>query len=127
MADAFVLPSQLQGFAGLIADADSHEMMPLQEWTQYFGSEVQPLEDAWQARGETADFDKNHPNVASYRGDTAPIDADVVNIKGCLAPAAVLPERRLAAMDAMGIDRQLIFPGGVGLHAAILLTRQNDP
>lgn len=116
-----VVPSGLQQLAGQIVDIDSHEMMPVQEWTAYFGPDVAPLVDAWTSTGEVAGpMDKNHPNDPTYEGDIKPIDEEIINIKGVTAPGAVLTSRRLDVMDKMGISRQLMFPGSVGLYGTIL-------
>lgn len=122
---AFALPTELQHLAGRIQDVDSHEMMPIQEWTAQFGSEVEPLADAWR-NGLTCDEDINHPNVPDFAGDVTPIDEQVVNVKGSRAPGAVSAERRLQVMDAMGIERQLMFPGSIGLYGTTLLMNVHD-
>ena len=126
MSEAIALPAELKQFAGRIMDVDTHEMMPLQEWVTHFGEDVRPLVEAWERNGETAATDKNHPNVPEYRGDSHQISKDIGDFKGCLAPGAVLPERRTEVMDAMGVRRQLMFYGGVGMYGSMLLAHEND-
>ncbi|MGE2735661.1 amidohydrolase family protein [Mycolicibacterium vaccae] len=121
------LPSDLAHLEGKILDVDSHEMMPLQVWEETFGPEVAPLAEAWRANGETAETDKNHPNVPGYEGDLAPIDEDVLIVKGSTAPGAADYERRIQVMDAMGVRSQLMFPGSVGLYGTVLRVNHDDP
>lgn len=126
MTTAYALPAELQHLAGKVVDVDSHEMMEIHEWVPEFGPDVQPLVDEWLNNGHTAETDKNHPHVPGYTGDDQPITSDVVNQKGCWAPGAYDSDRRLEVMDAMGVARQLMFPGGVGLYSTILHARAHD-
>ena len=117
------LPDELKGFAGRILDADSHEMMPAQQWKKEFGPLVADLADAFLSQDETNLQNGNHPNVPDFAGDVRPIDAESIWLeKGCAAPGAVDPARRLQVMDAMGISQQLLFPTGVGMFGVILAT-----
>lgn len=122
-----LLPEGLARLSGRILDVDSHEMMPLQVWEDTFGLEVKPLADAWLQGGETADTDKNHPNVPEFEGDNVPVDKEVLISKGSLAPGAVDYERRIEVMDAMGVGAQLMFPGSVGLYGTVLRVNHDDP
>ncbi|KXW65488.1 hypothetical protein MPHL43072_02180 [Mycolicibacterium phlei DSM 43072] len=101
-------------------------MMPLQVWEETFGPEVRPLVEAWRNNGETAETDKNHPNVPDYAGDVAPIDEEVLIVKGSTAPGAADYERRLQVMDAMGVRAQLMFPGSIGLYGTVLRANHDD-
>lgn len=128
---------ELKPFAGKIMDTDSHEMLPIQSWTEAFGPEMVPVVDwisrDWLSpelgvgsattisRGKSDKDDLNHPNYPGFEGDIMPIDADVVNVKGSRAPGAVDPRRRLEMMDATGIQRQLIFPGVAGKLSRLAL------
>lgn len=121
------LPDQLKPFAGRIVDVDAHEMMPLQEWEKCFGPEIRALCDAWSAKGETDDTHANHPNIPDYEGDVGVIDANIVNVKGSRkAPGTGDPARRLQVLDAMGIGRQLMFPGSAGLYGIQLVINHRD-
>lgn len=124
---ARALPGQLEHLAGRIIDVDSHEMMPLQQWESVFGPDAAPLAQAWRANGVTIDEDINHPNVPDFAGDVAEIDDQIMRVKGSRAPGAVSPERRLEVMDVMGIERQLMFPGSIGLYGTTLLMNAHDP
>jgi hypothetical protein len=102
-------------------DVDSHEMIPLQQWPRLFGEDVRELAEVCQASSATDEKDKNSSNIPDFPGDIASITADVVNMKGCKAPGAVDFKRRLDVMDAMGVERQLMFPTSVGIWAVVLL------
>jgi predicted TIM-barrel fold metal-dependent hydrolase len=121
MLNAIALPKELNSLAGRITDVDSHEMIPLQRWVDYFGEDVRELADAYRDGSVTEASDKNSSNVPDFAGDVAEITAAVVNLKGCKAPGAVDLRRRLQVMDAMGVGRQLMFPTSVGLWAVMLL------
>lgn len=122
-----VLPPELHSLAGQINDVDSHEMMPVQEWIAHFGPDVKPLADAWMSTGGVAGpMDRNHPNVPDWSGDVMPISDDIIDVKGSVAPGAVLTTRRLEVMDKMGIGKQLMFPGSVGLYGTILRVSAHD-
>lgn len=126
MLDPVALPEDLRALAGRIVDTDTHEMIPAQYWVELFGPEVQELADAWTRSSITDVEDKNSSNVPDYVNDNAPIDADIINVKGAKAPGAFDLDRRLDVMDAMGIASQLMFPTSVGLWAAILLCGAQD-
>jgi predicted TIM-barrel fold metal-dependent hydrolase len=109
------LPAELRPYLGRITDIDSHEFMPAQEFVKHFGPEVQPLVDYFVKFGETEAQNVNTLSIPNFPGDVSPVTDDIVNVKGPRAPGAVLPQRRLDVMDAMGVGRQLLFPSGVGL------------
>ena len=120
------VPAPLRHFAGRIADVDSHEMMPLQEWTRALGPEFAAYADAWIAGGEDEASNRNHPHVPGYPGDIEAIGADIGDIKGCRAPGAADMTRRTAVMDAMGISRQLMFAGTPGFQGLMLQLNGHD-
>lgn len=128
MAEAIALPPQLKQFSGKIIDCDAHEMLPAQTWVETFGEEVRELADLF-VNHETSDaIDKNHPNVPNFQGDVAEITSDAPNMKGSRAPGATDLDRRIEVMDAMGIDRQFLFPTSVGLWATLLIMQNKyDP
>jgi len=113
LAEPIVVPPELRHLAGRIVDADTHEMMPLQEWTRHFGDEYQSLVDAWIEGGETDADNINHPNLRDYQGDTVPVGPDLLKLKGSRAPGATDLKRRLEVMNAMGVSQQLMFPTAV--------------
>jgi predicted TIM-barrel fold metal-dependent hydrolase len=122
--DAIAVPPPLQRLSGRILDLDSHEMMPAQEWVRHFGPEVAGFAAA---TAETDPEDKNSLGVPGYPGDLAPIGPDIGAVKGPGAPGATDPSRRLEVMDAMGVRRQLMFPGGIGLFGFFMLLGKRWP
>lgn len=115
------LPEGLLQYAGRICDLDSHEMLPAQAWVETYGTVATELADVFLTQQETDEFNKNHPNVPDFAGDTRPVDpASVWLQKGCKAPGAMDIARRLEVMDAMGVGRQLMFPTGLGLFGLVL-------
>jgi hypothetical protein len=119
------LPEGLRRFAGRIIDVDTHEMMPLQAWVPTFGPDIQPLVDSWLAHGQSELNNLNHPNVPGYPGDVMGIDPCVYDVKGSRAPGATNPLRRLDVMDALGVNRQLMFPGVSGYAMLLALLADN--
>ena len=84
---------------GRINDLDSHLQVPISRWGEVFG-------DA------TARFGERFAGIALFDATDEPelTVESVWRTKGTAAPGASTPEGRLAAMDVMGIERQLIFP-----------------
>lgn len=98
-------------------DVDSHEMVPFHFWGEEFGDVGDFLGKLdMKASGELrAGNSMLRPDIS---GDVTPINHDTVwNIKGPGAPSAIDLSRRPAVMEAMGIERQLVFPtfGLIGL------------
>jgi predicted TIM-barrel fold metal-dependent hydrolase len=114
------LPRDLQPLAGRIVDADTHEMIPAQQWLDVFGKKLQPMFDYYMALNETIEQNPNNPNVPDWAGDVRPIDREVLTLKGSRAPGASDASRRVAVMDRMGVSRQLIFSTAIGLLAVPL-------
>ncbi len=114
------MPPALRNFAGRITDADSHESIPAQFWVEEFGSLTKPLVDWLKGR--------NFNSSAPVDADDVEITADTVwNVKGPRAPGAIDFRRRLHVLDHMGVDTQIIFPGGVGGFGSILFGHHDDP
>ena len=84
---------------GRILDLDSHLQVPISRWGEVFGE-------------ATSRFGKRFAGIPLFDATDEPelTTESVWNTKGTAAPGASNPESRLAAMDVMGIDRQLIFP-----------------
>lgn len=82
-----------------ILDLDSHLQVPISRWGEVFG-EV------------TARFGKRFAGIPLFDATDEPdlTTESVWNTKGTATPGASNPESRLAAMDVISIDRQLIFP-----------------
>jgi hypothetical protein len=84
---------------GRINDLDSHLQVPVSRWGEVFGE-------------ATARFGRQFAGIDLFDATDEPeLTTDSVwTTKGTAAPGASTPEGRLAAMDVMGIERQLIFP-----------------
>jgi len=93
------MATELKAVHGRINDLDSHLQVPISRWAEVFGE-------------ATARFGKRFAGIALFDAiDEPELTTDSVwTTKGTAAPGASTPEGRLAAMDVMGIDRQLIFP-----------------
>jgi predicted TIM-barrel fold metal-dependent hydrolase len=93
------MATELKAVHGRINDLDSHLQVPISRWGEVFG-------DA------TARFGERFAGIALFDATEEPeLSAESVwKTKGTAAPGASTPEGRLAAMDVMGIERQLIFP-----------------
>ena len=81
---------------GRINDLDSHLQVPISRWGEVFG-------DA------TARFGERFSGISLFDATDEPelTTESVWKTKGTAAPGASTPEGRLAAMDVMGIQRQL--------------------
>jgi predicted TIM-barrel fold metal-dependent hydrolase len=84
---------------GRINDLDSHLQVPVSRWGEVFGEATARLGAQW----------IGHP-FFDATGETERTAQSVWSAKGTAAPGACTPEGRLATMDVMGIERQLIFP-----------------
>lgn len=113
---------QVTDLLGSINDADSHEMIPAKLWPQYFGDIGAALTAFWDS--------VQQGGVALVASD---VDADEIEITSesvwehvgwetepPRAPGAIDMHRRLEVLDAMGVNRQLVFPG-FGLMGVCLL------
>ncbi len=102
-------------------DADTHEMVPFHFWAQEFGEEVAAVLQPFGTSHRFTDNGLNsivRPDVAA---DDVAITSDVVwSMKGAGAPAAFDMSRRVELMDAMGVDKALMFPsfGLMGIRMA---------
>lgn len=105
---------------GKIIDLDSHEMMPVQLWVEHFGEVVKPWADFMMAKpADKNEAGGNVQNLPDYSGE-AELSADTLWLeKGATAPGSSVMSKRLEVMDLMGVDKQLMFPTGVGLFGAI--------
>jgi hypothetical protein len=98
-------------------------MMPPQEWVPQFGPELRDVANAYIAA--SADF--GGMSDPDFPGDVMPVSADIASLKGPRAPGAVSPKRRLEAMDALGIESQLVFPSGLGILGFLLTIGKKLP
>lgn len=114
------IPLEIEGLAGRILDCDGHEQTPINHWAACFGSVVG---DYAEAISKTS-FQAAEPREA----DDVEIRPDTVwGVKYVSAPGAFDMRRRIEVLDFTGVRRQLMFPGGMGLGAVVLLTFADDP
>jgi predicted TIM-barrel fold metal-dependent hydrolase len=107
------LPRHVAPLAGRIVDADSHEMMPAQIWTETFGEVARPIAEMIMSMPVR---NKNTANIPGYTRDDAELtEATLWTTKGADSPGSVDMDRRLDVMDMMGIKSQLLFATSIGL------------
>lgn len=109
----------LEKLRGEVLDLDSHEMIPTTRYAQTFGKPaarlLEEFAEFWRDAAERYKGDPN--NLAVEMDDIMGVTPEVVwETKGPAAPGAIDMTRRPEVLDAMGIRRQLIFPG-FGLFA----------
>jgi predicted TIM-barrel fold metal-dependent hydrolase len=121
------VPKEMKRLIGRISDIDSHEMLPVQEWIKVFGEAIRPMAEYYIEHGESEADDKNTVNIPDYPGDITEIGENVLSIKGSRAPGAVDIARRVGVMDAMGIQRQLMFPSNPSVYASFLYRYADNP
>ena len=104
----------------LANDIDAHEMAPMHFWGPMFGPASGRIADLIE------DLAKNNFAGQLYSpdimGDAEPITTETVwQLRGNKAPGAMDMSRRVQVLDAMGIDRQLLF-STYGVMAQIMAT-----
>jgi predicted TIM-barrel fold metal-dependent hydrolase len=101
----------LEQLRGRISDVDSHEMMAASHWAEYYGAIGEILKVAVEPMYKMLANSKSDIYV-EVESDSQEITRDSVwNERGPAAPSAMDLRRRPEVMDAMGIQRELIFPG----------------
>ena len=106
-----------------VLDVDSHEMVPVELREAIFGAtELHAVGRKFKISERSRPNKNSMPDLA---GDVTPISYDSVwNMKGPYAPSAIDLSRRPEVLDAMGIDRQLVFPT-FGLMSLLMLLDPN--
>ncbi len=102
-------------------DVDSHEMVPCHMWEEWFGEDIAAVTQMLTNSPRAADNGLNTIARPDVVDDVAEITAASVWIaKGAAAPGAIDMGRRVEAMDAMAVERSLVFPsfGLVGIRLA---------
>ena len=91
--------STLAAVHGRINDLDSHLQVPVSRWGEVFGE-------------ATARFGERFADLPFFNDTDEPeaTTESVWTTKGTAAPGSSTPDGRLATMDIMGVDKQLIFP-----------------
>lgn len=98
-------------FRGRVVDCDSHENLPVTQWGETFGPAAGTLAEMYKAfAAASPDPQFNDWCREGVVDDTHATPETVRNIKGCSAPGAIDFSRRPAVLDAMGIDRQIVYP-----------------
>lgn len=93
-------------------DVDSHEMAPIQKWTELFGEEASEFVELCQHMEVANNSGANTMNRPDVKRDDMVIDDKTVwNERGAGAPGAFDLARRPKVMDVMGVERQLVYPG----------------
>lgn len=110
----------LKPVLGRIMDVDSHEVISTGQWVDEFGAIAAPMAKALL----TTSLLVNTPVTAD---DAAINFENVWQIKGPRAPGSGNMKRRLEVLDFTGVHRQLVFPGTLGLVAAYMYCRADDP
>lgn len=112
----------LDTVAGRILDADGHEWIPACLWDEAFGPETS-LFAAMFAGGSEGSHPGEFARVVGPDGDQAEISPETIwELKGSGAPGAIDMARRVKVLDALSIDKQLLFPSGPGLFGMMLAT-----
>jgi len=127
---------------GPVVDVDSHEMIPVYLWAENFGEEIMdriaPITPGMVAQfgaetiGPVSPPDEVVQASAAAGGLAAAADAELVEpdsiweLKGPTAPGAADMLRRTEILDAMGIDRQLVFPS-FALIGVVMATNDSAP
>ena len=102
-------------------DVDSHEMIPCHIWEAMFGDDVAPVIAMLNSSPRATNNGLNTIARPDVLVDDAEITTSAVwTAKGAAAPGAIDMDRRVEAMDAMGVERSLVFPsfGLVGIRLA---------
>ncbi len=117
MQSNLAIPDCLLTLAGRIMDADSHEYTPVNHWIEQFGEATRPFVEAHEH--------SKMPIRRFVAADDTPIDADTIwNTKSANAPGAFDFSRRIEVLDRTGINRQMVFPGSIGLYATSFYFRE---
>src|SRR5262245_6526302 len=103
--------AEIPAFLDRVLDGDSHEMAPVHLWPEVFGEEMERYVPVFSRMAILRDAGENAMVRDDIAGDLMPIPYDSVwNQKGPEAPSAIDLTRRADVLDAMDIDRQLVFP-----------------
>ncbi len=92
---------------GRLVDCDSHLYLTPDQFPAAMGPDFARR----YSRVEQTSFGQR--DVVAQGRDTVVDDANVWSVKGWDTPAAYDAESRLATLDLMGVDRQIIFPEGL--------------
>jgi predicted TIM-barrel fold metal-dependent hydrolase len=106
----------LEALQGRVMDVDSHEMMPVSQFEDYFGDRGRRFVEASEAMFKVILEARGPNNLFVDVEDTMEITPETVwTEKGPGAPSAIDFSRRPEVLDMMGVRRQLVYPGFGGL------------
>lgn len=119
---------QLNELRGRINDVDSHLLIPASRYPDILGPAGEDLARQFGQHSAAGFFFFDAPREAELTAE------NVWRVKGVRAPGAATPASRLAALDVMGIDRQIVFPDvpvcflawGADARAGEALRKYND-
>src|ERR1700728_4669630 len=116
-----LLPASIRPYAGKITDTDSHESIPASLWVEEFGEATAPYARFILTTSIASSGRMESGGGAAIVSDTLKInDENVWKVKGAAAPGAIDMKKRMEVLRFMQIDRQLIFPGGLGAGGMML-------
>jgi predicted TIM-barrel fold metal-dependent hydrolase len=118
VVDKYQVPALFAPYVGKINDLDAHEAIPVSHWREEFGSAVGDFVEAQMKLVFNPNADKDESEINAH---------NVWNLKMEQAPGAFDVQRRMKVIDFVGIDRQIIFPGGLGQQAIYLYNKADDP
>jgi predicted TIM-barrel fold metal-dependent hydrolase len=114
------IPQELLPLAGRMIDTDTHESLPINHWVERYGSVAQKFAEALTLSGL--------PVKETREADDTEINAETVwQKKRLAAPGAFDFKRRLDVMDLTGIDKQIVFPGAMGLMGLWFYSNAGNP
>jgi len=108
------MTAALENLRGRIGDVDAHEFIPIPRFPEFFGKLGQKFIENNQGLIKRLDgVPEGHPHRITLKvdDDVEITEQTVWQKKGIYAPGHADFDRRLAVMDAMGVRRQLVFPG----------------
>ncbi|HZU74163.1 MAG TPA: amidohydrolase family protein [Acidimicrobiales bacterium] len=114
------MPVAVEGFKGRLLDADSHIELPPPMWDEAIGPVFAGMMRARLQRAmahSPAVADRFRMAMAASPAE--PDESTIWERKMWAAPGAHDPEKRLRAVDLLGVERQLLFP--MAVPAAMML------
>ena len=109
-----IMTVTLESLRGRVGDVDAHEFIPIHRFPEFFGEVGQRFIDNNKGLFQTLDMvPETHPHRLTKKAlDNEQITEQTVwEKKGIYAPGHANFDRRLAVMDKMGVQRELVFPG----------------
>jgi predicted TIM-barrel fold metal-dependent hydrolase len=108
----------LETMHGRVMDLDSHEMVPFDRVEEVFGKRGIDMLMTSANFSNRDTYNQGYAFTEDLRDSTPITQQTTWETKGSAAPGVSDFDRRPAVLDAMGINRQLVFPG-MGLVAMV--------